>query len=587
MLTRVGLGLAATVMVCAAPTVIWAQARPADVDAGSILRQEEALQQPEPAPLVAPDEQAPLPELTGIGDVTVEVTEVEFTGATDLVESAGLEAVVAEAIGRELDFAGLQALAERVTRHLKEEGWVLARAFLPEQDVTNGIITIEIIPGRLDIQGRAFRIEPVGSRPLRIDPERLGAILTALIPAGEPIRQADLDRAILLINDLPGIDALARLEPGEAEGSSHILLSVREGPLFAAGLNASNFGSRSTGRERAGFTGNLNNFTGVGDQATLAVTAAEGLALGQLNYKYPLGPSGLTADFSLSQMDYDVINLDSSSELDGSSTSTGVALSYPLIRSQQTNVNFGLEWTWEDLEDRIDDVAYSDKQVSFGGLSLSADHTDRFFGPAGRTNVSLSPIWGSLDLPALVNNQPQGDELGTEGSFSKIEYSLSRLQSLGGRPITLYTELRGQWAQENLDSSQSFQPGGSSGVRAYPGGEASADQGHLLRAELRYQLPDDLIDLGSVRLSAFYDSAWVRVNKNIPDGFELDTATGDNTYQIDGAGIGLRLTRDDWLTVSLTLATTIGDNPGRDINGNNSDGRADEQRAWLQAVVRL
>lgn len=587
MLTRFGLGLIAMVMATAVPTTIWAQTRPADVDAGSILRQEEALQRQEPAPLVAPEEQAPLPELTGIGEVTVEVKQVEFTGATELAESAALEAVVEEAIGRELDFAGLQALAERVTRYLKEEGWVLARAFLPEQDVTDGVITIEIIPGRLDIQGRAFRIEQIGDRPLRIDPERLGAILTALIPAGEPIRQADLDRAILLINDLPGIEALARLEAGEAEGSSHILLSVREGPLFASGLNVSNFGSRSTGRERAGFTGNLNNPLGIGDQATLALTAAEGLSLGQLNYKYPLGPSGLAADLSLSHMEYDVINSDSTSKLDGSSTTTGIGLSYPLVRSQQTNVNLGVDWTRDDLEDRIDSVAYSDKQVSYFGTSISADHTDRFFGPAGRTNASLMPFWGSVDLPALVNNQAQSDELGTEGSFSKVEYSLSRLQSLGERPVTLYTELRGQWAQDNLDSSQRFQPGGSSGVRAYPGGEASADEGHLLRAELRYQLPEDFIDLGSVRLSAFYDTAWVRINDTMPEGFELDTATGKNTYRIDGAGVGLRLTRGDWLTISLTLAATIGDNPGRDINGNNSDGHSDEQRAWLQAVVRL
>jgi hypothetical protein len=59
-----------------------------DVDAGSILRQEEALQREEPAPLREPEVEAPLPELTGIGEVTVTVESVEFTGATDLVEAA-------------------------------------------------------------------------------------------------------------------------------------------------------------------------------------------------------------------------------------------------------------------------------------------------------------------------------------------------------------------------------------------------------------------------------------------------------------------------------------------------------------------
>jgi len=563
------------------------QELPVDTDAGSILRQEEALKREDPAPLVGPEEQEPLPELTGIGEVRVEVREIEFTGATELVEAASLESVVEEAIGRELDFEGLQALAERVTRLLKEEGWVLARALLPEQDVSDGVVTIEIMPGKLDVQGRAFRIEAVGARPLRIQPTRLGAILTALIPAGEPIRQSDLDRAILLINDLPGIDALARLEAGEAPGTSHILLSVREGPIFASSVNASNFGSRSTGQERLGFTGNFNDPLGMGEQLTLSATAADGLALGQANLRYPISPNGLAANVSLSQMEYEVINSDGPSELDGSSVTQAIGFTYPWLRSQSRNLNIGFDYSRDALEDRIDGTAYSDKTVSYLGPSVSGDYTDQVFGPVGRTNFSISPLWGDVDLPALEGGQVQADEFEVEGGFSKIEYSLSRLQSLGEGPMTVYAELRGQLAGDNLDSSQSFQPGGSGGVRAYPGGEASGDEGHLFRTELRYQVPSDLIDLGSLRLSAFYDTAWVRLNDRLPEGVPVDTATGKNSYRIDGAGLGLTLSRGDWMTISLTWATAIGDNPGRDVNGNNSDGRSDDHRAWLQAVVRL
>ena len=567
------------------PIMVAAQSQSVDTDAGSILRQEEALQREEPAPLEAPAPPEPLPELTGVGDVTVLVEEVEFTGAVDLVEDAELEAAVAEAVGRRLDFQGLQALAERVTRKLKEQGWVLARAYLPEQDVSDGIITIDIVPGKLDTQGRAIRVETIGDAALRIEPERLGRMVTALIPEGEPIRQSDLDRAMLLINDLPGIDALARLEAGEAEGSSNILLSVREGPLFGGSSNLSNFGSRSTGQERLGFTGNLNDPTGVGDQATLGATAAEGLILGQLNYSRPLGYSGLSVDLSASQMAYEVINSDSAADLGGRSTTVALGMEFPWLRTAQTNLSIGFDIGRDELEDEINDSVYSHKRLNYYGPTLRADHTDQIFGPAGRTNISLTPRWGDLDLPTLSGGQQQGDELGTEGRFAKLEYTLSRLQSLGEQPLTLYTELRGQLARDNLDSSQSFQPGGSGGVRAYPGGEASADEGHLLRAELRYQLPSELTELGSLRLSAFYDRAWVKTNNDLPPGYEIDTATGQNTYHIQGAGVGLTFSRSDWLTVSLTWAATIGENPGRDINGNNSDGRSDEQRGWVQTVV--
>ncbi|WP_367984570.1 ShlB/FhaC/HecB family hemolysin secretion/activation protein [Spiribacter pallidus] len=558
-----------------------------DVDAGSILRQEEALQREEPAPLREPEVEAPLPELTGIGEVTVTVESIEFKGATGLVEAAALEQAVGEAIGQTLDFEGLQALAERVTRRLKDEGWVLARAYLPEQDVTDGTIVIEIVPGKLDAQGRAFRIEAVGEQPLRIDTQRLGAMLTALLEPGEPVRQEDLDRAILLINDLPGIDALARLEPGESAGSTHILLSVREGPLWAASTNASNHGSRSTGAERAGVTANLNDPLGIGDQLSFSLTRSEGLGLAQANYARPLGAAGLRLNLGHTNLRYEVVNGDSAEfDVEGDAWTNTAGLTFPVLRKQSSNINIGFDWTYEALEDRVLGAKTDDKRVEYYSPQISGDHTDQLFGPTGRTNFSIAPVWGEVDL-SRVPSSLESDIFGTQGYFEKVDWNISRLQSLGEMPITLFTELRGQLADDALDSSLGFQGGGPGGVRAYPGGEASGDEGYLLRTELRYQLPEDFTELGSLRLSAFYDSAWVTTHTLLPPGFEIDTATGENSYQIEGAGLGLTLTRGDWLTVSMNWAATIGDNPGRDAAGNNSDGRDDEQRAWLQAVIRL
>ncbi len=589
MLARLVCKVVASAMVGVSTPTIWAQTgsdNDSGVDAGALLRQEEALQRPEPEPLLEQEAPAPLPELTGIGDVTVEVQEIEFTGAIDLVEAAALEEAVAEAIGQSLDFQGLQAIAERVTRRLKDEGWVLARAYLPEQDVTDGVITIEIVPGKLDVQGRAFRIETIGDE-LRIDPEFLGAMLTALVEPGEPVRQADLDRAILLINDLPGIDALARLEPGEAAGSTHILLSVREGPLWAASANVSNHGSRSTGAERAGFTGNLNDPLGIGDQFSLSLTRAEGLELAQANYGRPLGATGLRLNLGRTNLRYEVVNGDSAEfDVKGDAWTNTAGVTFPLLRKQSSNINIGFDWTYEALEDRVRGAKTDDKRVEYYSPQISGDHTDQLFGPTGRTNFSITPVWGDVDL-SRVPSSVAGDIFGTQGYFEKIDWSLSRLQSLGEMPMTLFTELRGQWTDDALDSSLGFQGGGVGGVRAYPGGEASGDEGYLFRTALRYQLPEDFTELGSLRLSAFYDSAWVTTHTSLPQGVEIDTATGENSYQIEGAGLGLTLTRGDWLTVSVNWAATIGDNPGRDVAGNNSDGRDDQQRAWLQAVIRL
>ncbi len=51
-----------------------------------------------------------------------------------------LQSLVADVIGQSLGFVQLQQLAERISQHLKAKGWLLAKAYLPKQDVTEGII---------------------------------------------------------------------------------------------------------------------------------------------------------------------------------------------------------------------------------------------------------------------------------------------------------------------------------------------------------------------------------------------------------------------------------------------------------------
>jgi hemolysin activation/secretion protein len=145
-------------------------------DAGSLLRQQEQLQPPTPGTLPPREPEEVLPPLViGEGE-TVLVKEVRFVGAVDLVPDAELQEVVAEAIGARLDFKGLQSLVQRVTAVLKQKGWFLARAYLPRQDVTEGIIQIAILPGHLS-ESEPLRIEPGDKGPPRIREDRLDSCL--------------------------------------------------------------------------------------------------------------------------------------------------------------------------------------------------------------------------------------------------------------------------------------------------------------------------------------------------------------------------------------------------------------------------
>ena len=97
--------------------------------------------------------------------------------------------------------------------------------------------------------------------------------------------------------------------------------------------------------------------------------------------------------------------------------------------------------------------------------------------------------------------------------------------------------------------------------------------------ELRRKLPMPWVDQAQVLL--FVDVGHIKLN-NEPWVGAVNTATGSNRYSLKGWGVGLNLSKDKW-AVQSAVAATLGDNPGRSLDGQNADGRDSDVRAWLQA----
>ena len=125
-------------------------------DAGQMLNQQRqpGTQLPDRLPQDSDKESERIP-LTDTG-TKVLVKGFRFSGSQRLATNAELEALLSDSIGKELGFAELKRLAERVTIYLREQkGYLLARAYLPKQDITAGIIEIAVIcrPDRRKGQG--------------------------------------------------------------------------------------------------------------------------------------------------------------------------------------------------------------------------------------------------------------------------------------------------------------------------------------------------------------------------------------------------------------------------------------------------
>ena len=216
-------------------------------DAGTLLQQQQRQQQQSLTDVVLDRESRsgltlPAPEPDA---VSVEIREVRLTGPQALIEEAGLESLVLQAVGQRVDFKGLKFLSHWVTLQLRQQGYLLARATLPQQDVTDGVVQLLITEGHPD--GRPGDLLEVQGEGIRISESRLEAMAGCALDPNDSVRQQDLERALLLMNDLPGLAVRSVLEPGQEDGTTRLKLKVDEDDPLKGMVWADNYGSRYSG----------------------------------------------------------------------------------------------------------------------------------------------------------------------------------------------------------------------------------------------------------------------------------------------------------------------------------------------------
>jgi hemolysin activation/secretion protein len=558
-------GLLALLCIISASS-LQAQTRP---DAGSILRDQKPVQEQQ-RQLPLPEEKKREPSKADDG-LRVEVKGFSFSGYEGVTTEAQLRETVASAIGKSLSFKELQLLADNITALFKEKGFYQASAYLPSQDITSGIIHIAVVQVKSD-----GRIGVKRDKSVRIDDNLLIKIGRPAVKNAQPVNEHQLERSLLLMNDLPGITAKASLVPGTESGTSGVEIAVTEGPLFSGAVWSDNQGSYYTGSWRGNATLSINDPLHNGDQITLLLTESSGLVQGRIGYSIPLPFNGIRANLAYTGLRYELGGELASLQYKGLGNSIDAGLSYPLLRSRTSNITTSLSYCYRALTDSNFDIDNSDKQLNNATFSVSGDRYDRLF-DGGYTTYNLGITTGTLHESIADIGLT-----GTEGGYTRFNFGLARMQRLSGH-LNINISGTAQVATSNLNSSEKMTLGGPGSVRAYPVGEASGDEGQLFSADLRYTLPlSGTRD--SFQLGAFYDAGHITLNhkRYIDDVFN---ATGRNNYWLQGAGIGLNCSFAGRGSLRASWAYVIGNNPGQDNFGKNSDGRSDSNRVWLQAML--
>ena len=521
-------------------------------DAGQTLQQLQppiaAPRESQPLKIQAPLDAAPIAP----GGAAVILNAVKLSGNSVFSEET-LRAALGDVTGKTFDLAGLRGLAQRITDVYQAGGYPFARAILPPQDLANGDLRIEVIEGRYGVvqaQGDDTGLA-----------RQATAFLDGLLP-GSVIASAPLERAALLLDDLPGIQTSATMRPGTQAGTGDLIVQIARDQRVRGDIGLDNAGSRYTGKNRVRANVDINSPFLLGDQLTVrALLSEEKLWLGSLGYSLPLGTSGLRGNVGYSHTSYELAKEFASLHANGTAKVASAGLSYPILRSQKANLTLIATYQSKDLHDNRDSTrTYESKSSQSMPLALQFDYRDAF---DGITYGSASWTPGKLKLDAGLTAV---DDYKSNGRFHKVNLDVVRLQSLPAG-FNLMAHLSWQQANKNLDSSEKLSLGGASGVRAYPSGEATGDEGGLAQLELRY-------DAGAYTPYAFMDAGRITVNAK-------PVVAGDNRRSLSGGGLGLRYQRQAWSADVALAWRSIG---GRSLSETNSDPKP---RVWLNVEYRF
>lgn len=561
-----GLLLASPVLAHAAP------------DAGSILQQIEARPggQLVAPPLKTPQE--PTPPAADAGGPVVHVNGYRIEGVS-LVPQAVLQDALKGFAGRDLSLTQLQEAAWVLVQTYRQAGW-LAHALVPQQEIAGGIVTLRVVEARLG------QVRITHAPNTQLPRALIQAMSDAHLTPGQPLNLKQVDRLLLVLDDMPGVMANATFAEGQLDATTDVLISLGADKAADGNFSVDNFGSVSTGANRASASFSLNNPGALGDALQLQGVLTDGSRYGRIAYSLPVGLQGWRAGLHLSDMRYHLVGSFAALQARGAAQSWGADLSAPLLRQPEHNLS------WQVTADRklLDNRALASNSAT--ELSIVSHYTldvlrsgltgnwfDQLMSPAQNT-LSVQASWGKVHLADSPNASGDASAANTAGWFHKLNANYNREQSLIGQ-ASWYLQASYQWANRNLDSSEKLYLGGASGVRAYPSNETGGSTGATATTGVRLRVNP------ATSLSAFVDWGRVHVYR-----FNLSAANNEltnlNAQALQGYGLSANWRSPQGHDFSATWSRRQGTNPAANqATGADSDGTLKYDRLWLSATFNF
>lgn len=463
--------------------------------------------------------------------------------------------------------SGLDALneaAKTLTAFYRSRGYLLAQAYLPEQDIQNGVVEIAVLEGTL---GR-LTVSEAGQSNI----DFLGKMAAYQLSPGDTITEKNLVRNLAVLNALPGLRASAQLAPGDLTGTSDADIRLQKLPSFSAHAGANNYGNRYTGREMALAGFNWYNPVDAGDHFYVNLKLARDSGQRGLNagYLVPVHPSGTLLNVSYNYVDYRLGGQFEPLKATGVSQYVNFSLDQPWMRTAGYGLTARLGGAFKRVDDDVAAFSLNNRRdIANVDVGLSGEWTDSALDLTYQFGITLRGGRVSFRDSLAQSIDQTGPR--TEGDFVRLGLQASRTQYFGhGYSLALRADY--QIANKNLDSVEKMTIGGINRWRQYGELPSTVDNGLALGVQIRKHTSASLgsqpegVFAEGVSPYAFFDISYGRVNQI--------ALANENEVRSAHFGLGVDMSfRNGW---QLNLSVS---HQKREVAGAQEE---NETRVWVE-----
>ncbi len=441
-----------------------------------------------------------------------EARSVTFTLASIVVEGSTVYEpgdflpLYEELVGTEISLADVYKVASAISAKYRSDGYILSRAIVPPQTIEGGQVKLQAVEGYIneviiegDIAGRESLLNAYAQN----------------IVSARPLNAAQLERYLLLADDLPGVTAKAVLTPSvEAPGASDLVLFIEHKHVDIA-VGADNRGSKFAGPYQASLLIDLNSPFGLYDRTrgrAIVASQSEELRFLEITHDEILGSEGTRLILAYTISRSNPGSTLKPFKIESDNEKLVVLVSHPLIRSRSRNLSIRGQFDYISSESKILGTDLFSDRLRVLRVGASYDFIDDFRG------INLIDAEFSQGLDILNESQPNIakntnanlSRLNGKTDFSKVNLEYSRLQYLSfiTPGLNLLGSVIGQYAFSQLLSGEEFGVGGDEFGRAYDPSEITGDHGLSGKLELQWGQNvayEDFEVLAGYQLFVFYD----------------------------------------------------------------------------------